>query len=296
MHSSWKFAAVALLIWIAIFVYGAEGTAVSTRTHPTADQSRHPPELAAASGSGLDNAQAPSGSPNVQTDLANLTATLYPRSEGGDGNASQQIASAYQECWLYAMNPIGFTEDMRNRGKLRPDLATKIAQASEITSDRCDGFAGKKIGPSAINAMLERAARQGNMAARTELFVQNAILKGATSEQIKSAAVDVLASGDPDAFAAIAPLMGAPSAGDLQALQPIPAGSPVSEAAWNIAACRLGRQCGPDSRAVLQMCLGGGINCELRDIQSFYEQVVLPPADIPKLRQLVGLLTQGAKQ
>ncbi len=195
---------------------------------------------------------------------------------------------------LFALNPTGFREDMRIRSQVRPDLTEKMAAAGGITERRCAGFAGERIGPSAIKMMRDRAIAQGSVAAKVEEFARNAMLKGAPPEQIKAAANEVLAMRDPEAVAAMAQLMGAPTAGELQALQPLPAGTSLSEAAWNVAACRMGRDCGPNSAAVRQMCLSGGVNCELRDIQSFYEQAVLPPADVPKLRQLVTQLTQGA--
>lgn len=236
------------------------------------------------------------GQPRSEPDLYDLVTTLLPRSEAGDAQASRTIAAAYLDCWQYAVNPIGFDEDIRLKSRLREDLAPKLSNARDTIVKRCGRFAGQKIGPTAIRAMLNRAAEQGDLASQVQLFSERSIRAGGASAEDITPVVDrVLASRDAEAYAAIAPLMGRVSAGAQSGLAPIPAGTDLAEAAWNIAACRLGRDCGPNSSAVLQMCLGGGVNCELRHIESFYTQAVLPPADQARLRQLIQQLVQGSK-
>lgn len=234
--------------------------------------------------------------PRWEPDLFESVTTMLPRSDAGDAQASRMIAAAYQECGQYAINPIDFDEYIRVLSSVREDLAPNLSSARDTIVRRCGRFAGQRIGPAAIRAMLNRAAEQGDLASEVQVFAERAIRKGGVSAEEIIPIVDrVLASRDAEAYAAIAPLMGSVSAGAQSRLAPIPAGSDLAEAAWSIAACRLGRDCGPNSSAVLQMCLGGGINCELRPIESFYTQAVLPPADQARLRQLIHQLVQGKK-
>lgn len=235
--------------------------------------------------------------PRREPDLYDEVTTLLVMSEAGDAKASRLVAAAYSECWQYAVNPAGFEEDIKLKASLREDLAVSLTSARDRVVARCRRFAGQQIGSKAIRAMVKRAADQGDLASEAQLFAERAIRTGRVGgEEISPMVHRVLASRDAEAYAAIAPLMGRISAGSQTSMAPIPVGSDLAEAAWNVAACRLGRACGSDSRAVLQMCLGGGVNCEFRDLENFYTQAVMPPADHASLRQLTHQLIQGPKQ
>ncbi|GAB3377112.1 hypothetical protein GCM10027431_32640 [Lysobacter rhizosphaerae] len=231
-----------------------------------------------------------------QPDLFAVASSLEARSRSGEGQASREIAKIYEDCWLYAKNPAGFESDAQTLAKLQPKTAAKRLSAARIVMNRCHGFAGANIGPEAVAEYRALAMRQGDLAAEVEKFAQGAMVGNASTDEVKLTVDEVMASRDPDAFAAMASLMGPAGVEYQENLSPIPAGSLLAEAAWNVAACRLGRPCGPDSAAVLRMCVGGGINCELRDVKSFYVQEMLPPADAEKLEQLVNSLVQGAKK
>lgn len=231
-------------------------------------------------------------------DLHELTLEMSTLSDRGDGQASRLIAKAYEECWLFAINPAGFEQDMKQHAQLRPDLAKPLEIVLHRTIRRCRGFAGASIGPNAITAILKKAAGQGDLAAEVQLLTL-----GPATERVnfdaasqKELAERVLLSRDADAFAAMAVLMGPGSNGRQQTLAPLPAGSYLAEAAWQLASCRLGRDCSPDSSAVAIMCFGGGVNCRLRSLEQFYLQEVLPPADRDKLWQQVDALTQGKRK
>lgn len=227
-------------------------------------------------------------------DLYGLTLELNRLSESGNGEASRLIASAYEECWLFAINPVGFEQDMKLRAKASPELTRTIRKVVDSTTNRCRGFAGASIGPKAISSMLRKAAEQGDLAAQVKLLgVEMAMGSNFDANSQKELAQRVAMSKDPSAYAAIASLMGPLSNGRQDALAPLPAGSVTSEAAWQIAACRLGQNCGPESSKVAQMCIAGGVNCRLRGLEQFYLQELLPPAEQEKLWQQVNILTQG---
>lgn len=228
-------------------------------------------------------------------DLFSEVTSLLSKSEAGDPKASYRIASIYEECWQYALNPTGFESDIKLKASVRKDLAPKLRSVGASITQRCGRFVGHDIGPIAMRAMLERAAKQGSAAAKARLFAESAAMGQVSEKDLQENVGRVLASRDPEAFAALAPAMGRMSEGSQSAVAPYPAGNDLAEAAWNVAACRLGRSCGASSPTVIGMCLSGGINCELRDIEAFYTQAVLPPAEAAKLGQLVNQLVQRTK-
>jgi hypothetical protein len=230
----------------------------------------------------------------VSRDLYALTLELMPRSETGDGRASRLIASAYQECWLYARSPAGFMNDMALRGQLRPDLKAGMDRLSRRVSQRCNGFSGRSIGPSVANRMLERAAKQGDLAAEVQLLNARMQSLDATeaSNSLKALAELAVASRDPDAYLAIAPLMGQRSDGRQEFLYPLPVGSSLAEASWHLAACRLGADCTANGPTVTRMCMFGGVNCGLKNLDQFYREEVLPPTDQKRLWQQLDILAK----
>jgi hypothetical protein len=225
-------------------------------------------------------------------DLFALVNKLAPLSDSGDARASRLIANAYQECWAYANDPSGFGRDIEARIEISPQFAQGLAHALDQTQRRCKGFIGTAIGPGSSGTWLRKAAQQGDLASRILVSMQDAAVSGTSLSpgQHRELANSVIGSSDAEAYAAMSALMGPAANGMQDALAPLPAGSVQSEAAWNIAACRLGRPCSSSSATVLQMCLQGGVNCSLRPLEQFYLQEMLPPADHAKLRQQIDIL------
>lgn len=288
------------LVAIIVAVYLIAGTHQGNPETATAVRSKLPPTL--ANDQPNDGVNKPGRMLGEQyeksTDLYALTLELRALSEAGDGNASRTIARAYQECWTYAGDPLGFKEDMKLRSQLRPDLSQSIEAVTRKIEERCRGFIGTRISPDDINQILEKAASQGDLASEVQLFGA-ALAKNDSAldvESQKELAERVLRSSDADAYAAMAEVMGPLASGRLEALAPLPAGTVSAEAAWQIAACRLGRDCSAGSSTVAQMCIGGGVNCSLRSLEQFYLQEMLPPADQIKLRQQVNVLLQGKEK
>lgn len=228
-----------------------------------------------------------------EVDLLREVLGLMARSESGDAAASARIAAIYDFCWQYARSPQAFHSDIEAKKGLRKDLSSNFDRLESQVSSKCSGFVGRGIGLRDVALFSTRAATQGSLAARVNKLA-GPILTGQTPDSdVAALASQALRSRDVEAIAALAPLMGVASAGRADALGGLPAGSALAEAAWNTAACRMGRDCGPQSQAVAQMCLSGGINCELRGIEDFYRRDVLPPGDSARLGQIVEQLTKG---
>lgn len=285
--------AIAISGWLLCSRYAANDVSdISSSQSSSQDDSPDQPMRDLSAQSAASRSQ---GGYAESKDLYALTLQLKPRSEAGDGEASRLIASAYQECWLYALNPTGFMNDMALRGQVRPDLKEKMNGLARRTTERCYGFAGQKIGPKVANLMLEKAAAQGDLSAEAQLLgsALQSLDAATAGNQLKDLAERIVTSRDPDAYLAIAPFMGQVADGQQGRLHPLPVGSSLAEASWHIAACKMGADCSATGPTVTRMCLFGGINCGLKSLEQFYLQEVLPPADQRRLWQQVGLLASN---
>lgn len=235
---------------------------------------------------------AANAAPMPRRNLFREASTLLPRANGGDAVALEQVASIYRYCSQYAFNPQAFANDVKVKKSVRSDLTQTFDALSTRMEQECGGFVGQDIGLRRSIAMTQQAAAQGNLAAQAQLLAAPLLSGKAPDSALAALAKQALATRDPEAMAALAPLMGQASAGRVDALDGLPVGTMLDEAAWNIAACRLGRDCGSQSRAVAEMCMYGGVNCSMRSVEDFYRLEMLPPADGARLGQLVNQLTQ----
>lgn len=263
-------------------------------SYASSDQSKYAPTApgSAARSGNADNTLA--NRYERTSDLFGFTLSMRPLSDTGNGEASRLIAEAYAECWTYALDSSGFLSDMHLKAELRPDLSKSLTQAYRRVEERCRFFRGAEIGPKASRELLRRAASQGDVAAQVKLFAleRGNHKSGQMTDDLRKLGQKVLVSRDPYAFAAFAEVIGTASLGRIDELYPMPAGTVAAEAAWQIAACRLGRNCGPSSTIVTNMCINGGMNCSLRSLEVFYTQEMLPPAELQKVRQHVIWLIQ----
>ncbi|EKU25798.1 hypothetical protein XTG29_01169 [Xanthomonas translucens pv. graminis ART-Xtg29] len=136
------------------------------------------------------------------------------------------------------------------------------------------------------------AARGGNLAAEAALLTLGQPLQ--SSAGYKRHLVErVRASGDPDAYLALAPAMGLAASGD-DSLDERIAGTAFTELAWQLAACRLGLDCGPDSELMTRYCANGGI-CSpdpTQDFSSFVYDAAVPRQGTDTMNEMVNKLVE----
>lgn len=256
----------------------------------------------------------PSGSPAAVTvntdyqsrfdaseDLRALVGQLQAASAGGDGTATRLIGKAYEECFIVALNGLAsFQRDQEQRLKLEADQQARegTALAFARVAQRCAGFNGDVLKLKQVEAMRDKAASQGNLAAMAEQFRHRMVAGGAAygAKEQADLARRILASKDPEAVAAMAELMGDVAASRTSDLAPFPAGSTRAEAAWQLAACDLGRNCGAQGSYLSSVCVSVGLGCRSSTVQDLYRRELLPPAEFEKARQLAGQLVSYGRQ
>lgn len=230
-------------------------------------------------------------------DLYRAAQQLSIAAAHGDPEASWRLSRIYDYCAGYAMDPVGYGADTRAIADARLPMSAQMVQARARVGRRCAGFVpGDGLTRQAIVAQRVQAARGGNLAAEAALLALGQPLH-AGAEYKRDLVARVRASGDPDAYVALAPAMGLAASGD-DGMDGGVAGTQFSELAWQLAACRLGLDCGPDSELMTRYCANGGICSRdpTQDFSSFVYDAAVPRQGTDTMNDMVNRLvdTTGA--
>jgi hypothetical protein len=139
------------------------------------------------------------------------------------------------------------------------------------------------------------AAEAGSLAAEAALMGSGQPLKD-TPEYKRDLVERVQRSADPEAYSALSPGMGIAASGE-PALSDRVAGTQMSELAWQMAACRLGQDCGPDSALMTSYCANGGICSRDRtqDFERFVFDAAVPRQSADVLNEMIDSLIGGKR-
>ncbi len=177
---------------------------------------------------------------------------------------------------------------------MRLPAAAALAAARERISSRCARFVpSDDLSREAVVALRLSAARAGNLAAEASLLALGRPLSEADGYR-KDVVERVRASRDPEAYAALAPAMGAVASGQQTELGEV-SGTPFAELAWQLAACQLGLDCGANSALMTSYCANGGICSRdaAQDFSSFVYDAAVPRQSAEKVDEMVGFLLYG---
>ncbi|MCI2246777.1 hypothetical protein L3067_19380 [Xanthomonas sp. PPL568] len=227
-------------------------------------------------------------------DLYRTAQQLSIAAAHGDPEASWRLSRIYDYCAGYAMDPIGYGADTRAIADARLPTSAQMVQARARVGRRCAGFVpGDGLTRQTIVAQRVQAARGGNLAAEAALLALGQPLH-AGAEYKRDLVARVRASGDPDAYVALAPAMGLAASGD-DGLDGRVAGTQFSELAWQLAACRLGLDCGPDSELMTRYCANGGICSRdpTQDFSSFVYDAAVPRQGTDTMNDMVNRLVDS---
>lgn len=182
--------------------------------------------------------------------------TLKQRAHGGDAVAQRKLAETYNACYMFnGARPqflATYKPDARPIAGDPQDAVRKQVARRRIA--QCDAVEGGAPFP-AQNAQewYGRAEANGDLAARVIRYTrQGQSLDGAESARLVE---DVVASDDPAAVFAFGELLSRRTvAGPDKVYEGLSVG-PLTGMAWRVAACRMGHDCGPESRYVDNLCL-----------------------------------------
>lgn len=209
----------------------------------------------------------------------------------GDADAWWMLSRVHDYCAGFASNPAGYVRDTRAIAALDVANAATMAAARERVSARCARFMPEDgLSPRSVREARLQAAKGGSLAAEAALLADGEPLSeepGYRGELVAR----VTASGDPQAFLALSRAMGLTASGAESELGEV-SGTWLSEVAWQIAACRLGLDCGPEGNLMTAYCAHGGI-CSRDpslDFPAFVLDAGVPRQGVENLNDMVNRL------
>lgn len=240
-------------------------------------------------------AQGPEETFEDTDDLHAYVNRLLPAALAGDGAAAWMVSRVYDYCAAYAADPSAFARDTGQLGRMGlPNSATLVA-ARERVAFRCRQFAPvDAIDRDLVLWFRVEAADAGSLAAEAALLAMGEPLDEG-EEYRRDLVHRVQASGDPEAFSALAPAMGLAASGDPAYAGEV-AGTPMAELAWQLGACALGLDCAQEGALMTAYCAHGGIcpRDARQDFSAFVYDSAVPRRGRRALDEMVGsLLGEG---
>jgi hypothetical protein len=226
-------------------------------------------------------------------DLYAFAQALAPAVDRGEPEAVWLMSRVVEDCAGHAADPAGFARDTERLAGIRVAAAATMRAARERVRERCRRFAASDgLSIASAGRLRLDAARNGSLVAEAELLGTGQPLVDG-QDYADELVARVRDSLDAEAFRAISPAMGG-SDGPGVFSQPDIAPQ-FRELVWQLAACRLGLDCGPDSALMRSYCVNGGI-CSRDRHQGFEEFVydaAVPRQSAELVRSMVDMLVRG---
>ncbi len=307
---AWATLVVLVIVSVAAWVQGGDRSSVQRVTIATAVDAQLP---ASAPRVAVDHArpsaiapqagaQVPLGTSireNFATtpDLYAYVQSLEPAVRERDPDAMWMMSRAYEYCSSFAMAPAAFDRDTRVIGDMAMRGSAAMVAARERVSQRCARFVPQdELTPRMIVLQRVEAAEAGSVAAEASLLATGEPLKD-TPEYKRDLVERVQESADPEAYSALSPAMGVAASGKLELADQV-AGTQFSELAWQLAACRLGMDCAPDSALMTSYCANGGICSRVpgQDFERFVFDAAVPRQGADVINDMVDSLMGGKRE
>lgn len=213
------------------------------------------------------------------TDLKARAVDLLPLANAGDANAQSELASIYEDCMTYALNPASYIGEGRDPASTPPGFNKAVYEAAfDGHVARCNGFGPGEIHVSDINTWFATAAKEGNVDA-----IAHQLSRADLDPEVRKRNFDtVIASADPYAIDQLADAMGIKAEGKESSYGPI-SGTERDWYAWKLAACDLGLPCDANSSTAASYCLYMFV-CGMGGVESIFSYV-LSPSDLEVVQQ-----------
>ncbi len=225
--------------------------------------------------------------------LKNLINEMSVSAEQGDREAARLLAMAKTECAGSAVDPYQVAS-LRTMAEKIQDPSAKNATIRNIRiyEERCSELSRDGITMvRTIEQQWRNADALGDPVAKAFRLVERGAVAGGAAA--KAEIEEIVRSKNPQAIALLSEIMGPESSGREDVLGPY-SGSQVARAAWLLAACDLGMNCGPESYTVRQLCLKQQI-CSDGDLWEVIQRALLPPPDFLKAKEMEKKLMDSWK-
>lgn len=218
-----------------------------------------------------------------------VLATAKPLADSGDPEALDTIAKVYQYCQNYLVSPESYRQGQEALIKMRPADADQLRAVLARVESRCELVnEGQPIQAEDTAAALSKAAEAGSLPAMVRVATSNPF--HVAPEERSSLALSAVQSGDPELlFEAGALLPGA----DPSVLAELGLGTEqIDTLAVQVAACRLGANCGRGSLVMDSMCISGA-SCSLGNFEDIVRASFLTSGNAAAFEKKVAAVQQA---
>lgn len=229
-------------------------------------------------------------------DLYGYAQELGPAVRAGEPDATWMYSRVMDYCASYAASPADYGRDTQAIAGMNLQTSAAMVAARNRVGLRCARFTpSDDLSYANIVATRIRAAKAGSLPAEASLLGMDQPLQP-DADYVRDLVDRVRNSLDPDAFFAISPKMGIASSGRRNFFGPV-AGTQFSELAWQLAACRLGLDCSPNSVLMTTYCANGGICSQDpdQDFNDFVFDAAVPRQGTEVMNDMVNGLVGGTR-
>lgn len=229
---------------------------------------------------------------DTSTDLFDFTRRLLPEVRDGDPEATWLLSRAIDECAGYAADPAAFARDSAVLAGMGLPASRAMQAARGRVGTRCGRFGpGDDLSQARVHQLRWQAARAGGLAAEAELLARGQPLS--SDAGYSDGLLDrVVRDGDAQAFGALAAAGEVPGWLSMLGQDVAPQYAPL---VWQIVACRMGMDCGPQSPVVTSYCVNGGICSRLPEqgFEEFVYDAAVPRQSSDVVRSAVSTLMEA---
>lgn len=279
---------IAVLLGISVQDRRDSATNTEAQLHPEERPSMPKPAVGIDSGSYGTKAWPSRTVPDLYSEMLQLKS----RAATGDADAMRGLATIYDRCFQFSFDPANYartTDETANN--LAGAMRQTYTEHRSYVAALCKGFAdtGTRVSPKAQALALQSAAQLGSLEAEAELFALG-LVRPASPDYHAVLLERILASRSPEAALAISSAMGVGA--DAKFGQEF-AGTQAHVFAWQLAACRMGLDCGPRSRLVTGYCVNGGI-CG-HSFQELLRDHLLPRGEYNRVSEIAQSIQKEMK-
>lgn len=211
------------------------------------------------------------------------------QSEALQGNLFSQaeLAKIYSECQNIAAVGMRWNESVKAMAIARGEYGLRAERILEDHAQKCAQLDNGEVIPAdSWKEWAALAANNGDLT--TSVMLAASSFSASLMPHDEKIVEEVIASGNPEALFELSNLMWRAPAPDSR--WETHAGSQAAAQSWAVAACRLGHDCGPDSKVMRQLCTSLGV-CRQTNYEQYVIQELLTPRERRAFEQQVSEIT-----